>query len=465
MAEKLQLSPEIEAYVRWHAGVAPAQSNDPVYKRILKNKWTWLSIVIIASSIASLLIMANTVMPNVTTEDGFFIPGLNANAVSTSAWRALPTLIFWIVCFVLVDRFKPQRLWMWFLAVLWGGSVATCASMFLNTWLGEQMAVIDDMAGLLAAREAVFVAPFVEEGFKACIIFLIVIVDRNRFTSRVSGAVIGGLAAAGFAFTENILYYARVIVFVSYNAGAGEAQERLDYIVYLRGVLTAFGHPLFTIMTGIGIGFAVTARSKSVRVLAPVAGYLMAALLHMFFNFQASILPEEQLFPLVLMIAWPVVIMVAVRLVVSSIRQGRVISARLDDYASVGWLPPEYSSAFSRLRSRAWTVIMSIWHGSVIKTWKLQARVTELATLGEAISRGTIDRGALLREYDLINEIKELDTNGGLYSGKGLRPYWPWNASLHAYDRHRNAHSLEHIATTQVPLKYSAVDPSWSPPT
>jgi hypothetical protein len=107
---------------------------------------------------------------------------------------------------------------------------------------------------------------------------------------------------------------------------------------------------------------------------------------------------------------------------------------------------------------------MSIWHGSVVKTWKLQVRVTELAMLAEAISRGTVDEGALFREYDLINEIRELDTSGGLYTGKGLRPYLPWNAVLHRRDREMVAHSPEHGTTTDTSVKYSAVDPRWAPP-
>ena len=52
----------------------------------------------------------------------------------------------------------------------------------------------------------------------------------------------------------------------------------------LRGVWLAFGHPLFTTMTGIGVLVAVRTHSKVVRVLAPLVGYLAASLLHMAFN-------------------------------------------------------------------------------------------------------------------------------------------------------------------------------------
>ncbi|MCL1907003.1 MAG: PrsW family intramembrane metalloprotease [Propionibacteriaceae bacterium] len=464
MAVKIQHSPQVETYLRRRAGVAPLESGLSIPKKILRSKWTWITCAIVLASVASLIILGFDIVPDRTLDDGMKIPGLNFDALRTSARRALPTLIFWVVCFFLIDRFKPQRLMIWILALLWGGCIAIGLSYYLNTWVGQQMAVIDEMSGTAAIRIAVFVAPFVEEGTKACIIFFIVVIDRNRFTSRVSGAVVGGLAGAGFAFTENIIYYARAIVYGSYTSSAGDVAAALDYLVFLRGVLTAFGHPLFTLMTGVGVGFAVASRSKMVRILAPAAGFLMAAFLHMFFNFQASVIPEERLLPLILIIAWPVVIGVAIRLIMSMLRQGKIIAARLEDYAAAGWLPDNYPSAFSRLRSRAWTVVMSLWHGSVVKTWMMQVRVTELAMIADGISRGTIDEGALLREYDLINEINELDQAGGLSSGQGLRPYWPWNADLHRNDRPNAVHLPAHTTTAEPPVKYSAVDPRWQAP-
>ena len=425
-----------------------------------------MALGIVAAGTICLVVLLLDIMADAETEDGARIPGLNSDALWTSAERAFPTMMFWIICFVLVDRYKPQRLLVWFLALTWGGSVAIMGSYYINTWVGEQMAVIDEMSGTSAIRLAVFVAPFVEEATKASVIFLIVLIDRNRFTSRASGAVIGGLAGAGFAFFENIIYYARVIVYGSMTAGTGDVAAALDYLVLMRGVLTCFGHPLFTLMTGVGVAFAVVSRSKIVRVIAPVTGYLMAAFLHMFFNWQVSVIPEEQLLPMIMIIAWPVVIGVAIRVIISSVRQGRVVAARLGDYAAMGWLPKNYPAAFSKVRTRIWTVIMSIWHASVIKTWKLQVRATELALLADAITRGTVDGGALGREYDLINEIQALSSTGGLADGRGLRPYWPWNASRHKAAKGYQPFDPSLLVGTAAgaTLKYSAVDPRWKPP-
>ena len=177
----------------------------------------------------------------------------------------------WLALYVLLDRFRPQRPLFWWLALGWGASIATAASLVVNTWAAQEMNIggsqNDPATG---ARAAVFVAPFVEEAAKASVLFLIALAHRYRLVSVVSGAVLAGLSAAGFAFVENILYYARAIVYSSQQIGVGDPDAAIRQIVLLRGVLTAFGHPLFTTMTGIGVIVAVRTHSKVVRVLATI---------------------------------------------------------------------------------------------------------------------------------------------------------------------------------------------------
>ena len=458
-------SPEVEAYLRRRTGV-PAPSDSLTWRdKLLTSKWTWASVCIVACAITCIVILIRDVEKTVVQSDGTAVPGLNSDALWLAADKALPTLAFWIICFVLVDRYKPQRILVWFLAVVWGSCVAVTGAYYLNNWVGAHMAVVDETSGVAPARLAVFVAPFVEEGMKACVIFLIASLDRNRFTSRVSGAVIGGLAGAGFAYTENIIYYARVVVYGSYTTGTGNVMAYLDQMVYMRGVVTCFGHPFFTMMTGIGIGFAVTSRSKVVRVIAPVAGYLTAAFLHMLFNWAATFIPSDAFEPMVFIMAWPVVFMVAIRLVLSSVAQGRTIAARLGDYVTMGWLPASFPAALRKIRTRMWTLVISCWYANPVRTWRFQTRGIELAMLREQITRGTVDTGGLWKEYELVEEISHLAHNGGLVDGTGLRPYWPWSKKA---KRRRFAAPVPVVAsageTTGSLLKYSAIDPRWGPP-
>jgi len=461
--------PAVQAYLRHRTGLSATVTGKTWHQRLLGYRWTWAGLGLIIFGAVSITVLIRDIMTPIMMQDGSKVPGLNSDALWLSAGRALPTMAFWIVCFLLVDRYKPQRLLVWALALGWGATVAVTGSYYVNTWIGDQMAVIDQQSGVAAIRVAVFVAPFVEEAMKASVIFLIVALDRHRFTSRVSGAVVGGLAGAGFAFSENIIYYARVVVYGSYTSGAGDVMAYLDNMVLWRGFYTCFGHPMFTLCTGLGIGFAATSRSKIVRVVAPATGYLMGAFLHMFFNWWVSVLPEPALLQILFIGVWPIVILVGIRLASSAMRQGRMIGNRLMDYVTMGWLPANYPYALSRLRSRAWTILMSPWHGNVIKTWLLQVRATELATLRDAITRGTVDCGGLWREYELIDQIAELSRDGGLADGQGLRPYWPWNVG----SRRRAAqpgpmppvHPIARQNAQQAPLlKYSVVDSRWGPP-
>ena len=130
-----------------------------------------------------------------------------------------------------------------------------------------------------AARAAIYVAPFVEEASKATVLFWLAILMRYQWVSRLSGIVLAGLSGAAFAFTENILYYGRVYRYAARTFGEVPPLEALQNLFVFRGLLTFFGHPLFTAMTGIGLAIALRSKSKIVRVVAPLAGYCVGRLL------------------------------------------------------------------------------------------------------------------------------------------------------------------------------------------
>ncbi len=55
----------------------------------------------------------------------------------------------------------------------------------------------------------------------------------------------------------------------------------------MRIFLTGFAHPLFTSMTGMGLGIAARTADRRVRYLAPLAGLLLAMMLHGTWNLHA----------------------------------------------------------------------------------------------------------------------------------------------------------------------------------
>ncbi len=388
---------------------APQTASGPLPKRILTSRWTWVGVAFTLLYIACLAWQYAYITAPVKVQGGE-VPGLNFSAIRDAAKLAYPTLLVWIVLYVLLDRFRPQRPLFWWLAVGWGGSVATGASLLINTWAAQQMQIAgqDPSSG---ARSAVFVAPFVEEATKASILFLIAVAYRYRLVSKISGIVLAGLSAAGFAFTENIIYYARAIVFTSTQIGAGDPDAAVHKLVMLRGVFLAFGHPLFTTMTGIGLIVALRTHSKVVRVLAPLVGYLVAALGHMSFNMAASVLQsEQQQYIVYFLLVLPLVLSVVIWILRQQWVEGRRLHARLGDYVAMGWLSEADAYVFSRERSRWRATFLAATRGwrCLLSTLALQRAVTELAYLRDAQVRGTVDAVGDGRARELLDRIRSL---------------------------------------------------------
>ena len=260
---------------------------------------------------------------------GGTLPGLGTEAVPIAAKYAAITAIPLSLIFLWADRFRPQRFWVWLMTFGWGACVATFISAQVNTWAAGHLSIIGDGDPATGARAAIFVAPFVEEAAKATVLFWLAILMRYQWVSRLSGIVLAGLAGAAFAFTENILYYGRVYRYAARTFGEVPPLEALQDLFLQRGVMTFFGHPLFTAMTGIGLAVALRSKSKIVRVVAPLAGFCAAAFLHMAFNTTATLVQGRSLLFIYLGVALPLVIGLIIFVVRQLFREGRLIRERL----------------------------------------------------------------------------------------------------------------------------------------
>ena len=101
---------------------------------------------------------------------------------------------------------------------------------------------------------------------------------KNEINGVVDGIVYGGLAGLGFAFAENTMYFAEALA-----VSVGD----FAVTVGIRAGLSAFAHPLFTALTG--IGFAVAAEGGRYRYLWPFAGLMGAMGLHALWNSSAML--------------------------------------------------------------------------------------------------------------------------------------------------------------------------------
>jgi RsiW-degrading membrane proteinase PrsW (M82 family) len=390
----------------------PRQINtsDPLPKRLLKSRMFWLTVVMVLVYATLLVLLYLQVVPDREVPGGRLI-GLGREAVPISAKYAAFTAIPLSLLFLWMDRFRPQRFWVWLMTFGWGACVATFFSASINSWAAAHLSIIGDGDPATGSRVAIFVAPFVEEATKATVLFWLVILMRYNWVSRLSGITLAGLAGAGFAFVENILYYGRVYRYTANTFGAGDPEQNLQQLFFLRGVLTFFGHPLFTAMTGIGLAIAVKSKSKVVRVVAPLAGFCAAAFLHMAFNTTSTFVSGIQLLLMYLFVALPALLAMIIFVVKQLLAEAKLIRSRLNDYARVGWLPESDVEPMSRLRTRfraLWQSLFLDWPASFLATLRLQRAETELAYLRDSMARGVVDDAGMQREKYLLARVRDV---------------------------------------------------------
>ena len=305
-----------------------------------------------------------------------------------------------------VDRYEPEPRRLLAFAFFWGATVAALVSAALNTATTMVVAGTGDPADGMVAT-AVFVAPWVEEAAKAGAVLAVFLFRRREFDGVVDGIVIAGLTGVGFAFTENILYFGRAFLAGSEELGLTGGFFAAGLTFLLRGVLSPFAHPLFTVLTGIGFGLAARPSGGPVRWLAPVAGFLAAVLLHAAWNYSAvgglgAFLTGYAL------IMVPAFVLVTAVAVWSRRREGATVAARLPVYVHAGWLAAEDVSMLASLggRRRAVTWASGAYGergGRALRAF--QHAATELAFLRDRAERGGADDDFAQRERSLLTDL------------------------------------------------------------
>lgn len=190
----------------------------------------------------------------------------------------ITSLVVWT--FFWLGRWMPARMSSLHSAFVWGASVAA----FCSIWSQEGLQVLIDMyAGEDVSRwfRPLIITPITEEAFKA--VFLLWMLLKNKFEIRglLSGVVYAGLIGAGFASTEQTLYFGKIMVsFIESSPNETEALTTLVMSFLLRGALVPYMHPLFVIITGLGISVAAGIKSYIKRWIVVLLALLTATILH-----------------------------------------------------------------------------------------------------------------------------------------------------------------------------------------
>jgi RsiW-degrading membrane proteinase PrsW (M82 family) len=308
-----------------------------------------------------------------------------------------------VAVFLWIDRWEPEPAKLLWLAFLWGACGATICALLINS-TAEALGDLAFGHGGGNTIAATIAAPIAEEAAKGVFLVGLLVWRRQEFDGLVDGIVYAGFVATGFAFTENIEYFGRA--FVTYGFGGATGGVIAAFV--LRGVLAPFTHPLFTGMTGVGIGIAARTTSGKVRVFAPIAGYVCAVLLHSLWNSSATLGGADTFLIVYFLVILPILGAMAALVVWQRRREQRVVAAQLPGLAAAGWIADSEVSLLSSLTGRrGWRAAVRKRAGShaARAVHSYQTAATELAFLQDAVEHGTAGPDADVRQRQLLGTM------------------------------------------------------------
>lgn len=266
---------------------------------------------------------------------------VSLTGVVNAALAILAATLPAVVVAVLVlrfDRYEPEPRGMLALTFGFGATGAVAISLIFNT-LGQNV-----MTAALGVSTGSFVttslvAPFVEEIAKGLAVFVVMLRLKDRFNGVVDGVVYAVMVGLGFAFAENISYYTAALL---------EGQGLFASTVIMRGGFSAFTHPLFTTMTGVGLALSID--RKTARLFPPLAGLAAAMVLHGVWN--ASTYLGGGFFLVYVAVFVPLLLIAIVVTWVAAAREGKVLCAYLAPDVSAGLLTNDELAELASLSRR-----------------------------------------------------------------------------------------------------------------
>ncbi len=193
----------------------------------------------------------------------------------------LPYAIPILLVIYLLDLYEREPKSILAAALLWGGIVATTLSLYTNTPLDELVFKISADPAFTSEWGAALTAPFVEEGFKALGLILLVSLARAEMDDVVDGFVWGAMVGLGFLLVEDIFYF--VGAYVSTGGSFGGLFD-----VFLIRIVGAgpYSHFLYTGLVGMGVAYYATRDDvpRDRRLLVAVALGAAGVGAHFFWN-------------------------------------------------------------------------------------------------------------------------------------------------------------------------------------
>ena len=315
---------------------------------------------------------------------------------------------FYIMLILWIDRYEAEPIWMLAVAFFWGATVAVFAAYLLNTITAIAVAIATRSMEAAQVFGAIISAPFVEEMSKGLILFIFYFWKKDEFDGVVDGFVYASMVGLGFAMTENFQYYGKVI------AAGGLGSSDFQEIYMIRGGLAAYSHPLFTSMTGIGLGIARQVRNGFVKFIMPLVGLGLAMFLHFLWNFSASFAGSLAGFLAIYAVLMVPIFVITLGIVFFALlREGRVVREFLLPDIQRGLFTQDEYQRLITIRGRMGSSLRAFRSGG-FGVWRTRMKynqaASELAFHRSRLARGVVNMNQEMmeREQAIVQLLMEL---------------------------------------------------------
>lgn len=314
----------------------------------------------------------------------------------------------YLVLVLWIDRYEAEPGWMLATAFFWGALVATFFAFLINTASHVAVQLMTDSARAGQTFGAVISAPIVEESAKALILFIFFFWKKDEFDGVIDGIVYAAMVGLGFAMTENIQYYGKAVM---EHGGGG-----LTFVFILRGALAPFSHPMFTSLTGIGLGLSRQSRNTAVKWITPILGLLAAISMHSIWNGSGVIFGGIAFFLTYVVIMIPAFLLMLVVIILALRREGQIVREHLITDYQAGLLTQQEYYQLCTIRGRMGASFNAFSRGG-FGHWQaarqLNQTASELAFHRSRVARGIAVANAREREaayrlalQDLLRRIR-----------------------------------------------------------
>jgi len=314
-----------------------------------------------------------------------------------------PLPLLWLSYWWL-DRYEPEPRRYKYAAFIWGGVVSVSLALALQTTI-QGIFKLDD--GTMAS----VVAPATEEPAKCLFLLLTFARMRHVIDGFIDGLVYAGLVGIGFAFMENVGYYASSFLGSADMKVAGAAGVTATFV--MRGIFSPFAHPGFTSAFGIALGLVVSTlagRSIILRGFVLLVGFAVSMSLHALWNGSLAF-GGGRGFALTYLVLFTALVIVAIFAIVVRNRQVQTLEESLRAIASRGWIHPDEIPYLSRFSHRKAARRYALDHygrvaGKVVRRY--QKLATEVAFLHHGVVSGRHVPRGVDRTYALLDAMYAL---------------------------------------------------------